>query len=479
MKKGFFMRRLFKRVIAVSLITAMSVSIVSCGDNGSKKEVFTEDEVVEGDRLQADWTATSIIYEVNVRQYTDEGTFNAFSEHLERLKDLGVTTLWFMPIYPISQVNKKGELGSYYSIADYKSVNSEFGTMEDFQALVDKAHEMGFNVIIDWVANHTGWDHTWITEHPDYYMHDENGNIVWPLNTDWTDVAQLNYDNPDMRLAMIDAMKFWISDVGIDGFRCDYAQGVPADFWEEARAALDEIKPIFMVAEDGTESQSILNKAFDSDYNFRLYDAIKLASGVPNSADNLANLVDCDLPYGSYKMNFIDNHDKNTYDGTLEERFGTKSLGAIYAILFTAEGVPLIYSGNEEDTNISLEFFTKDNVDFGDYKWTELISAFAKIRTGYEPLYAGTYGGQVRLVEEDNKSVIAYKRVKNGVQIEVVVNLSSKEQTVKYTDKMSEGTILIHGDENGIIDSEADKKKLNVKDLNTLSPFEYYIVVSK
>lgn len=473
------MKKIFKSTTACLLAASMLFSLTACGNDkkNSEPETFKEDEVVEGDRLQADWVDTAIMYEVNVRQYTEEGTFNAFSEHLERLKEMGVNTLWFMPIYSISEVNKKGTLGSYYSIRDYKSVNSEFGTLEDFQALVDKAHEMGFKVVLDWVANHTGWDHTWITEHPEYYATDEDGNIIFPMNTDWTDVAQLDYTNEDMRAAMIDAMKFWIEEVDVDGFRCDYAQGVPIDFWESARAELDKIKPIYMVAEDGTNSDSLLSAAFDSNYHFEFYDALNLSSSIANTADDLEKYVDRDLPYGAFKMNFLDNHDKNTYDGTLEDRFGTDALGALYTLVFTAEGMPLIYSGNEEDTNISLEFFEKDNIEFGDYKYSELLSRLCEIKTTYEPLYNGTAGGNARIMEDDNKSVIAFERVKNGKKITVVVNVSANEQTVKYESKFSSGTILLHGDKTGI--SEDEDSKLNTKDLNSLGAWEYYIILSE
>lgn len=473
------MRKFFKSATACMLAASMLFSFTAC--SGSKKsdgaEEFKEDEVVEGSRLQADWVDTAVMYEVNVRQYTEEGTFAAFGEHLTRLKEMGVNTLWFMPIYSISELNKKGTLGSYYSIRDYKSVNSEFGTLEDFKELVNTAHDMGFTVVLDWVANHTGWDHTWITEHPEYYAKDESGNIIFPLNTDWTDVAQLDYTNSDMRAAMIDAMKFWIEEVDVDGFRCDYAQGVPIDFWESARAELDKVKPIYMVAEDGTNSDSLLNAAFDSNYNFEFYDALKLSSTVSNTADDLEKFIDKDLPYGAFKMNFIDNHDKNTYDGTLEERFGTDSLGALYTLVFTAEGMPLIYSGNEEDTDISLEFFEKDNIDFGDYKYSELLSRLCEIKTTYEPLHNGTAGGNVRIIPDDNKSVIAYERVKNGKKITVVVNVSGKEQSVKYDSRISSGNILLHGDKTGIIDKE--ETKLNTKDLNSLGAWEYYIILSE
>lgn len=472
------MRKFFKSITAFTLITSMAFSLMACGGSHSeKKESFKEDAAVEGERLQADWINTAVMYEVNVRQYTEEGTFQAFSEHLDRLKELGVNTLWFMPIYSISELNKKGTLGSYYSIRDYKSVNSEFGTMEDFKQLVDKAHEMGFKVVLDWVANHTGWDHVWITEHPEYYVKDESGEITCPLGTDWIDVAQLDYSNEDLRTAMIDAMSFWIRDMDIDGFRCDYAQGVSSDFWERARKELDEIKPIYMVAEDGTNSDSLLANAFDSNYNFELYDELKFCSQMSDSADNLEQYINKDLPYGGFKMNFIDNHDKNTYNGTLDERFGKEALGALYTVVFTAEGMPLIYSGNEEDDNISLEFFEKDNIDFGDYKYSELLGRLCDIKTSCEPLYNGVFGGNIRMIKNDNESILSFERVKNKKKITVIVNLSEEEQSVKYDKKISDGNILLHGDASGIID--ATETKLEVKNLNKLTAWEYYIILSE
>ena len=457
----------------------MVFGMTGCGKKGaadSKQEKLVEDEPVEGSRLQADWIKDAVIYEVNVRQYTSEGTFAAFREHLPRLKEMGVNTLWFMPIYSISQVNKKGTLGSYYSISDYENVNPEFGTMEEFQALVKEAHEMGFHVVLDWVANHTGWDHVWIESHPEYYMKDENGDIIFPLNTDWTDVAQLDYQNPDLRNAMIDAMKFWIQEVDVDGFRCDYAQGVPVDFWESARTALDQVKPVYMLAEDGTSSDSMLHVAFDSDYNFDLYDALKLSASIANSADKVESYLHPELPYGAFRMNFIDNHDKNTYDGTVEERFGTRSLGALYTLIFTAEGIPLIYSGNEEAVYLSLEFFEKDDIGFGDYQYQELLTKLCTIRRGNEPLYSGVAGGKVRPVSDDNKSVTAFERVKNGKKITVVVNLSDKDQIVKYDKKLTAGTVLLHGDADGLKGGEGEKA--DTKALSNLKPFEYYIIQS-
>lgn len=474
------MRKFMKTTTALLLAMSMAFSLSACSltkrSDSEKETPLAEDEAVEGDRLQADWIDTAVMYEVNVRQYTEEGTFAAFSEHLERLKEMGVNTLWFMPIYSISELNKKGTLGSYYAVRDYKSVNSEFGTMEEFRELVDTAHEMGFHVVLDWVANHTGWDHTWITEHPEYYTKDDSGNIISPYGTDWIDVADLDYENREMRAAMIDAMKYWVEEMDVDGFRCDYAQGVPLDFWQEARATLDEIKPIYMVAEDGTNSDSLLLKAFDSNYHFKYYDTLKMASQISGMGDDLENYVHYEAPYGAFKMNFLDNHDKNTYDGTLEERFGSDALGALYTLVFTSEGMPLIYSGNEEDIDISLEFFEKDNIDFGDYKYSELLTKLCHIKTGNEPLYNGVAGGLVRIISSDNKDVIAFRRVKNGKQITVIVNTSDEKQSVKYEETISKGTILLHGDSDGLKDDEGTK--LDTKAVTSLSPWEYYIILS-
>lgn len=473
------MKKIFKSLTACTLAISMCFSMSACQSSSTSKKVdtFKEDEVVSGDRLQADWADTAIIYEVNVRQYTPEGTFNAFSTHLERLKNMGVNTLWFMPIYSISQVNKKGTLGSYYSISDYKNVNSEFGTMDDFKSLVDKAHEMGFHVILDWVGNHTGWDHVWINEHPEYYLKDETGEITCPLGTDWVDVAQLDYTNDDLRAAMIDAMSFWIKDMDVDGFRCDYAQGVAIDFWEDARKELDKIKPVYMVAEDGTNSLSLMNSAFDSDYNFELYDAIKFTAKMPNSADDLKQYMNPELPYGAYKMNFLDNHDKNTYNGTIGDRFSPEALGALFTVIFTSEGLPLIYSGNEEDDNITLEFFEKDDIEFGDYKYEELLTKLCHIKTSNEPLFNGIAGGKIRYIDTDNENILCYERVKNGKKITTIINCSKEEQTVKYTRTVDAGKILLHGDSTGI--KESDNEKLNPDDLNKMQPWEYYIIYSE
>ena len=210
-----------------------------------------------------EWSRNANIYEVNIRQYTPEGTINAFRKHLPRLKNMAVSIIWIMPVQPIGEKNRKGSLGSYYSIRDYKAVNEAFGDLEDFKALVKDAHKLGMYVLLDWVANHTSWDNVWTESNPDFYRKDENGNFDSPW--DWTDVIALNYSNPVMRESMIDAMRFWLEESNIDGFRCDMAGMVPVDFWNAARSELEKTKPLFMLAED-EEVVSLLEHAFDMNF---------------------------------------------------------------------------------------------------------------------------------------------------------------------------------------------------------------------
>jgi len=264
------MKRYAMRFLAGFLAVAM---LCGCGGATGTGEPDTEPAVVSGPRYPVEWAKDAVIYEVNVRQYTREGTFDAFAEHLQTLKDMGITTLWFMPIHPISETKRSGVLGSYYSVTDYRAVNPEFGTAEDFKKLVEKAHGMGFTVMMDWVANHTGWDCAWIREHPDWYTKGPDGQITDPIGMGWPDVADLNYDNKELWTEMIDCMAFWVREFDIDGFRCDYANGVPKEFWEQARTELEKIKPLLMLAEDNRE-KDLLEEAFDLNYNWELYDTV-------------------------------------------------------------------------------------------------------------------------------------------------------------------------------------------------------------
>lgn len=426
-----------------------------------------------------DWAKNAVIYEVNVRQYTPEGTFKAFEANLPRLKELGVDILWFMPIHPIGIKDRKipegmkESLGSYYSVKDYKGINPEFGTEADFKALVAKAHEMGFKVIIDWVPNHSARDHAWITEHPDWYVQDSTGKILAPF--DWTDVAKLNYANADMRAAMIDAMKYWITNCDIDGFRCDVAGEVPVDFWDTARLELEKVKPLFMLAEN-EDHPELLVKAFDANYAWDLCNGafVKVAQG-KDSINKLVNQVikvDSILPKNAFQMNFVTNHDENSWNGTVAEKFGDG--GNAFALLsYTLPGMPLIYSGQEAGLNKRLRFFTKDTIDWKVADLAPFYKTLNDLKHGNEALWNPPYGGTFEQIKntEPNK-VLSFIREKGDSRVVVIANLSGEKVTVnlkgskvdaEYTDVFTKAAFT-----------------LNSSNLNlTLQPWGYMVLEKK
>lgn len=409
-----------------------------------------------------EWMNDAVLYEVNIRQYTPEGTLNAFAEHLPRLKELGVDILWIMPVQPISEINRKGSLGSYYSVADYKKVNPEFGTIDDFKNLVVKAHEMGMKVIIDWVANHTGWDNPWIVEQPEWYTTDSTGAIISPVS-DWSDVADLNFDQQPMREAMIDAMDFWLTETDIDGFRCDVAWGVPQDFWEKARASFDSIKPVYMLAEDEGHPD-FLKKAFHSNYAWGLHHIMNdVAQGKKTVAAILEYFENAKgkYPEGSFPMQFITNHDENSWQGTIEERMG--EAGDAFAVFsFTIPGIPLIHSGQEAGLNKRLLFFEKDEIDWSDLSKQEFYKELVQLKTENPALWNGEAGGGIEFLETSvPDKLLAYKRVKGGNEVIVVLNLSEDNiqgtvnpgSNFKYKEYFSREGILPGG--NASIEIEA------------------------
>jgi glycosidase len=407
-------------IIAALALAFIALMLMSCGTKTEKKR--PESHVVH-----PLWSQDAVIYEVNVRQFTPEGTFKAFAEHLPRLKALGVDILWFMPIHPIGEKNRKGELGSYYSVQDYTGVNAEFGEMQDFKDIVVKAHELGMFVILDWVANHTAWDHAWITDHPEWYTKDENGEMIAPF--DWTDVAELNYDNKDMRKAMIDALKFWISEADIDGYRCDVAAEVPTDFWNDARAALDSLKPVFMLAE--SEEPEHHTYAFDMSYAWELHHLMNgIAKGEKSNKDLDAYFVKQDTlyPEDAYRMLFITNHDENSWNGTVIERMGEG--GEAFAVLtYTLPGMPMIYSGQEAGLDKRLRFFAKDTIPWGDYKYEELYTKLGQLRKDNPALWSGKAGGEMKRIESSDEGIYAFKRKRDDNELLVIVNLSHEERS--------------------------------------------------
>jgi len=386
-----------------------------------------------------EWSKNASIYEVNVRQFTPEGTFKAFEKHLPELKNLGIKILWLMPINPIGVKNRKGTLGSYYSIRDYKSVNPEFGSLDDFKGLVSKAHQMGFKVIIDWVANHTAWDNVWIKSHPDFFTKDSNGNFGPPVK-DWSDVIDLNYNNHKLWDYMIDAMSYWVKETDIDGFRCDVAGMVPTPFWNAAREKLDKIKPVFMLAE--WENEDLHEHAFDMTYAWEFHHIMKeIYKGKMNVGDLDAFIKRDEKRFNpkAYRMTFTSNHDENSWNGTVTERFGIAQ--RTFAVLtFLVKGMPLIYSGQEAGLNKKLSFFDKDKIDWKKSDYRDIYRVLVHLKTKNKALWNGTFGGEmVRLKTNDDKNVFAFTREKDNNKVIAIFNLSPNEKTVRIDNNNLDG----------------------------------------
>lgn len=386
-----------------------------------------------------EWSVNANIYEVNIRQYTPEGTFNAFAEHLPRLSEMGVKILWLMPIHPIGEEKRKGSLGSYYSVKDFKDVNPEFGTKDDFRNLVEKAHQLDMKVIIDWVANHTAWDAEWTKTNPEFYSRDENGNFHPPVE-DWEDVIQLDYENEGLREAMHDALEYWVRDFNIDGYRCDVAYMVPTEFWNRARQNLDAIKPVFMLAE--AETPELHVRAFDMSYAWNYAQTIRdVAAGEKGlkAIDEVLEQEFIRFEKEDYRMFFTTNHDENSWKGSDPELYGDNFEN--FAVLSaTIWGMPLVYSGQEEGLDKQIAFFEKDEINWGDFKYEEFYNTLLDLNTNNTALRNGTAGGDfVKVSTDSEETIYAFKRVNPDAEVFVILNFSDSEQTITLNESTVEG----------------------------------------
>lgn len=395
----------------------------------------------------ADWTYPSVVYEMNVRQFTPEGTFAEAEKHLSRLRDLGVDVIWCMPIYPIGVKERKGTLGSYYAISDYCAVNPEFGTMADFDRFLDAAHAQGFKVILDWVANHTSPDATWITQKPrEWYVRDSTGNTV--VQYDWTDIAKLNYAVPEMRRAMTDAMRFWL-DKGVDGFRCDMAQEVPVDYWREAFAELRDAYPDRYYLAEG-EDPELNRKSFDATYGWELHHLLNdVAQGRKGAAD-IREYVARDaarFPADAFRLMFTSNHDENSWAGTEFERMGDAAKAMAVLCFTLPNGQPLIYTGQEVGFNRRFEFFEKDSVDSWEpNEYTVFYKSLCDLRHANRALDAGERGGRALWLENAPEGVLAFTRAREGNEVLVAVNLSTVEESLTLPAAWQECADALSGD---------------------------------
>lgn len=373
------------------------------------------------------WSYDAVIYEMNVRQLTEEGTFAAAMRHLQHLSEMGVDAIWLMPVYPIGKVERKGSLGSYYSISDYCDINPEFGTMTDFDAFVEEAHRLDMKVLLDWVANHTARDAKWLKEKPiSWYERDENGVAKVPW--DWNDTAKLNYAEREVWQGQIDAMKFWVRRHNIDGFRCDMAMLVPTAFWQEVRKELQSVKKnIFLLAE--AEGEEFFDAAFDACYGWELHHAmVDVAQGksrVWELRNKIYNLLN-NYPQSSMHLSFTSNHDENSWSGSEHFRFGD-SLEAMTALSFVLpKSLPLIYTGQEYGYDHSFAFFDKDAMPAMDKnETTELYRRLCDMKHLFTALRSADLGGS--FVEIDNNApdcLLTFVRENQQGRVVYIANLS-------------------------------------------------------
>lgn len=474
----------------ISLFLLGFITIVSC-KNEPKQE--PQEQVAEKEEIapvSSETMESAVIYEANIRQYSPEGTFDAFTEEIPQLKELGVKVIWLMPIYPISEKRRKATgdlslediedpeerkkyLGSYYAISDYTEVNPNFGTKEDLDELVEAAHANGMYVILDWVANHTGWDHHWLEEHPEYYTQNEKGEPVDPLNPatgeswGWTDVADLNYDNKELWADMTAEMKYWIDEHDIDGFRADVAGEVPTKFWEEALPQLEETKPIFMLAE--SEEKELFYNAFDMGYNWEGHHLMnQLAQGeiTVKEWDDYMKKIDTTYQEDDYLMNFVTNHDENSWNGTVRERMGQAS-EAMTALTYTIPGMPLIYSGQEYDMDKRLLFFEKDTIPKEKGKMWPLLKKLGDLKNNNPALHGGkkaaAYNG---LLTSEDEVVLAFERSANGKKVVYIANMSEKP---------TEFTLDLEGELKTYLGKEDFKLDAPV---HNFEPWEYVVLIN-
>lgn len=373
-----------------------------------------------------DWAKQANVYEVNIRQYTKEGTFNAFAKQVGRLKNMGVKIIWFMPINPISKTDRKGSLGSYYAVSDYTAINPEFGTLQDFNKIIKLIHNNGMKVIIDWVPNHTGADHRWLKEQPDFFVKDSLGKAA--IAVDWSDTRQLNYQNLIMQDSMVNAMKYWIKNSDIDGFRCDVAWNVPGSFWKMCIAQLRQLKNIYMLAEG--EDAYLPQSGFDAIYPWRLFHVmVDIASGKRNALalDTALRYIDAAYTKDAAMLYFTSNHDENSWN---KADYATMP-GAVhepFAILTQTlpRSIPLIYSGQEEPILRPIAFFEKDVMEFSQYKRSAFYTKILKLRAKNAALATDIPMKKINTGNDEN--VYAFYRKKGKQFVLVVVNLSSQIQ---------------------------------------------------
>jgi hypothetical protein len=423
------------------------------------------------DKIQhPEWSKNATIYQINLRQFTQEGTLLAARAHLPRLKDLGADILWLMPVHPIGKKNRKGSLGSPYSVRDYLAVNPEFGTLDDLRHFVREAHDLGMYVIIDWVANHTAWDNPLVEQHPEWYSRDWKGELHPSPWRDWDDIIDLDYSQPGLRKYMTEALKYWVINADIDGYRCDVAGFLPTDFWNNARRELDAIKPVFMLAE--WESRDLHAEAFDMTYGWSWYDTVHdIAMGRKNVSHLFTFYAhnEKEYPRDAIRMMFVSNHDKNSWEGTEYEQFGDGVETAI-VLSVVGEGMPLIYNGQEAGLTRRLAFFEKDPIEWKSHSMGEFYKKLFALKHENTALWNGHWGA--RMIQVPNNvplKVLSFVRQNERDKVFAVLNFSAQPQTVSFREALYHGEYMDFFSRERVILNKATRMKL--------SPWEYKVYV--
>lgn len=432
----------------------LSLTVFACKTTSAPQPTKDASGSVVNHLHTPDWAKNAVIYEVNVRQFSKEGTFNALAKALPRLKDLGVDVLWLMPIYPIAEKERKCDeklltecWGSHYAASDFEAVHPKYGTMDDFKRLVKQAHAQGLKVILDFVPNHTGWDSKWMREHPGWFEKGPDGKITDPINPDgtkwgWTDVAQLDFDNKEMREAWMRVHEFWIKTTDIDGFREDVAGAIPTDYWAELRPRLDRIKPVFMLAENEDKGREQFNACFEANYGWGLHKVIKeVAAGKKPASAIYTHTEEVKKQFGTrgWQMNFTQNHDENSWSGTERELFDG-GMDCFTALCFTIEGMGLIYDGQEVSLDKRLAFFNKDEIDWKGKSRAAFFKTLTRLKHENKALWNGQNGGALqKIATSDDAHVYAFTRKKGKNEVLCLFNLSNQPLEVSWQADMATG----------------------------------------
>ncbi|MCV2883584.1 alpha-amylase family glycosyl hydrolase [Aestuariibacter sp. AA17] len=414
------------------------------------------------------WSKNAVIYQINLRQFSIEGTLSAARKALSRIKQLGADILWLMPIHPIGIKNRKGTLGSPYSVRDYKDINPEFGTISDLMAFVNHAHTLGMKVILDWVANHTSWDNILVSTHPEWYAHDRKGHFRPTPWWDWADIIELDYSHSELQDYMVNAMLFWVNETDIDGFRCDVAGFVPNLFWQKARAKLEQIKPVFMLAE--WESRDLYAHGFDATYAWSWVESVTRIAQQDGDVRLLHKYYSWNekaYPRNAYRMTHVTNHDLNAWNGTSRARFGD-ALEAIIVLSVIGEGLPMIYNGQEAGDNKQLLFFDKDPILWTKHPIGALYQALFALKHANIALWNGEYGARMQHVTNTMPlDVFSFVRQHKNHRIFAVFNFSARHQQVNFTDDIFVGKYFEFRQER-IISLDAD---IEIR----LAPWQYHV----